>query len=82
MSVYRGLRVSRREVVLLRPDGTYCVQYLAQPLAPPTPPTPPPAEPDVARLSVARVALHELHGRRVRDAVARRLLREAGVIED
>lgn len=79
MSVHRGLRVSRREVVLLRPDGTYCVQYLAQPLAPPTPP---PAEPDVARLSVARVALRELHGRRVRDAVARRLLREAGVIEE
>lgn len=79
MSVYRGLRVSRRQVVLLRPDGTYCVLSLT---GPPAPSMPPAADPDAARLGVARAALRELRERRLRDGVARRLLRNAGVIQD
>lgn len=79
MSVYRGLRVSRREVVFLRPDGTYAVLPAAEPAVAAASPA---ADPDAARLAVARVALRELHARRLRDGVARRLLREAGVIDD
>jgi hypothetical protein len=75
MSVYRGLRVSRRRVVLLRPDGTYCVQRVSEPSVIPP-------EADAAHMAVARAALRELRERRLRDGVARRLLREAGVIGD
>ena len=78
MSIYRGLRVSRRHIVLLRPDGTYCVQPSAQAEVP----TPSAVGFGDARLGVARTALRELDQRRMRDGVARRLLREAGVIAD
>lgn len=79
MAIYPGSSVVIGRGVTLRPDGTYVVQAHERADRPARQPARPS---EAAHLAVARVALRELADRRERDLVARRLLNQAGVIDD